>query len=142
MSCPTNQIGRLPLPTYSKGRGDKKRDNLLSLNVFRNLHFYQKNQVKQSYASKTKWWVESLPKYHTIVPQYTLYFANNRKKDIDNYTFPIHKFLMDSLVAEGIIEDDNYDYVPGFSARFGGVSDENYVIVELDGELVNESEHV
>jgi len=49
---------------------------------------------------------------------------------------------MDSLVAEGIIADDNYDYVPGFAAKFGGISDENYVIVELDGELVDELEQV
>jgi len=124
----------LPLPTYTKGRGDKKKTNLLSLNVFRNLHHYSKNKVKQDYADIVREFVKTLPKYKKIQPKYTLYFNNNRKRDLDNYTFPIHKFLMDTLVEEDVLEDDNYDYVTGFSTKFGGI-DENYVMIEIRGEL-------
>jgi Holliday junction resolvase RusA-like endonuclease len=124
----------LPLPTYTKGRGEDKKTNLLSLNVFRNLHHYSKNKVKQDYADLVREFVKTLPKYKKIQPKYTLYFNNNRKKDLDNYTFPIHKFLMDTLVEEGVLEDDNYDYVTGFSTKFGGI-DENYVMIEIRGEL-------
>jgi len=124
----------LPLPTYTKGRGEDKKTNLLSLNVFRNLHHYSKNKVKQDYADIVREFVKTLPKYKKIQPKYTLYFNNNRKKDLDNYTFPIHKFLMDTLVEEGVLEDDNYDYVTGFSTKFGGI-DENYVMIEIRGEL-------
>ena len=124
----------LPLPTYTKGRGDKKKTNILSLNIFRNLHHYSKNKVKQDYADIVREFVKTLPKYKKIQPKYTLYFNNNRKRDLDNYTFPIHKFLMDTLVEEGVLEDDNYDYVTGFSTKFGGI-DENYVMIEIRGEL-------
>ena len=126
----------LPLPLYSKGRGDKKKYNLLSLNVFRNLHHYSKNKVKQDYHEVVREWVQELPKFKTLRPKYKLYFNNNRKKDLDNYTFPLHKFLMDALVEEGVIEDDNYDYVTEFTTEFGGIREKNCVLVELRGELL------
>ena len=44
--------GVLPLLTYTKGRGDKKKTNLLSLNVFRNLHHFSKNKVKHGLSGK------------------------------------------------------------------------------------------
>jgi Holliday junction resolvase RusA-like endonuclease len=126
--------GILPLPTYTKGRGDKKKTNLLSLNVFRNLHYQAKNKVKQDYADLVREFVKTLPKYKTIQPSYTLYFNNNRKKDLDNYTFPMHKFLMDTLVEEGVIEDDHYGFVNEINTEFGGINDDNFVVVEIKGE--------
>lgn len=126
----------LPLPLYSRGRGDKKKYNLLSLNVFRNLHHYSKNKFKQDYHEVVREWVQELPKFKTLRPKYKLYFNNNRKKDLDNYTFPLHKFLMDALVEEGVIEEDNYDYVTEFTTEFGGIREKNYVLVELRGELL------
>ena len=126
--------GILPLPTYTKGRGDKKKTNLLSLNVFRNLHHFSKNKVKQDYADLVREFVRTLPKYKTIQPSYTLYFNNNRKKDLDNYTFPMHKFFMDALVKGGVIKDDDYDYVTKITTKFGGIEENNYVIVEIKGE--------
>jgi Holliday junction resolvase RusA-like endonuclease len=125
----------LPLPVFSKGRGDKKKTNLLSMNVFRNLHHFSKNKAKQDYHKVTEEFIKTLPKYKTLVVTYTLYFKGNRKKDVDNYTFPVHKFLMDALVEGGVIEDDNYDYVTEFTTKFGGIEDTNYVVVELTGEL-------
>jgi Holliday junction resolvase RusA-like endonuclease len=125
----------LPLPVFSKGRGDKKRDVLVSVNNWLPMHFIQKNNVKQAYHKVAEEFIKTLPKYKTLVPHYTLYFKGNRKKDIDNFTAPLHKFLMDALVEGGIIEDDNYDYVIGYATKFGGIEDTNYVVVELTGEL-------
>ena len=126
--------GILPLPTYTKGRGDKKKTNLLSLNVFRNLHHFSKNKVKKDYSEIVSEFVDTLPKYSVIQPSYTIYFNNNRKKDLDNYTFPMHKFLMDTLVERGVIADDHYDYVPKITTKFGGIGEENCVVVEIKGE--------
>ena len=126
----------LPLPVYSKGRGDKKRELLVSVNNWLPMHYIQKNNVKQAYHKVAEEFVNTLPKYKKLVPHYTLYFKGKRKKDIDNYTAPLHKFLMDALVEGGVIEDDNYDYVTGFSTKFGGIREENYVVVELQGELL------
>jgi len=66
--------------------------------------------------------------------EYVLHFDNKRLKDIDNFSIPIHKFLLDALVKNGVIEDDNYKYVTGYSCDFGGIGDENYAVVELVGE--------
>jgi len=126
--------GILPLPTYTKGRGDKKKTNLLSLNVFIHLHPFAKGKCKEDYYEEVEEWVKTLPKYKTIKPVYKLFFNNKRKKDLDNYTFPMHKFLMDALVKGGVIEDDDYDYVSKITTKFGGIADENYVVVELKGE--------
>ena len=63
-----------------------------------------------------------------------LYFKTKHKRDIDNYTFPMHKFLMDALVEGGVIEDDHYDYVTKVTTEFGGIDTDNYVVVEIKGE--------
>ena len=46
----------------------------------------------------------------------------------------MHKFLMDTLVEEGVIEDDHYDFVTEITTEFGGINDDNYVVVEIKGE--------
>ena len=126
---------KLPLPTYTKGRGDKKKTNLLSLNVYIHLHPFAKGKCKEEYYQVVEEFVTSLPKYKTITPQYKIYFKNKRKKDLDNYTFPMHKFLMDAIVKAGVITDDDYDYVPKIVTEFGGIKDDNYVEVKIIGEL-------
>lgn len=125
----------LNLPIYSKGRGDKKRTNLFSMSVYRNMHYLSLNKVKRDYHKEVEEWVKMLPKFKSLTPKYTLFFKGNRKKDIDNYIFPVHKFLMDALVESGIIEDDNYDYVRGFTVSFGeSGAKRDLVIVTLSGE--------
>ena len=128
--------GILPLPTYTKGRGDKKKTNLLSLNVFLHLHPFAKGKCKDDYYEVVKEFVKTLPKFKTITPEYTLYFNNKRKKDLDNYTFPMHKFFMDALVKGGVIIDDDYDYVTKITTKFGGLGEDNCVVVEIKGEGV------
>jgi hypothetical protein len=129
-----NNKGILPLPTYTKGRGPKKKTNLFSMNIYRNMHYLSLNKVKKDYHEVVKEWAKTLPKYKTIFPKYKIYFKGKRKKDIDNFTFPLHKFLMDALVEYDIIEDDDYTYVKGFTTEFGGIEEHNFVVVELTGE--------
>ena len=131
--------GIIPLPTFSRGRGEKKTWHLVSLNNFFPMHYIQKNNVKRAYHDTVMEWVKTLPKFKTITPEYALYFNNKRKKDLDNYTFPMHKFFMDALVKGGVIIDDDYDYVTKITTKFGGICDDNYVVVEIKGEeLVTE----
>ena len=125
----------LPLPIYSKGRGDKKRTNTFSMSVYRNMHYQSLNKVKHAYHKEVEDWVKRLPKFKSITPKYTLFFKGKRKKDIDNYIFPVHKFLMDTFVEHNIIEDDDYRYVRGFAVSFGDCeTKEDYVVVTLTGE--------
>ena len=46
----------------------------------------------------------------------------------------MHKFLMDALVENNIIEDDDYRYVTKITTEFGGLDTDNYVVVEIKGE--------
>jgi len=127
----------LPLPVFTKGRGKKKRELLVSLNNFFPMHYIAKNNTKQAYHKVVEDWASELPEFKTIQVSYTLYFNNKRKKDLDNYTFPMHKFLMDALVENGVIDDDNYEYVTAITTKFGGLREKNCVIVEIKGELLN-----
>ena len=126
----------LPFPMYSKGRGEKKKYNLFSMNVYRNMHYMSLNKTKQDYQKLVKDWIITLPKFKTLRPEYKLYFKGKRLKDIDNFAFPIHKFLMDAFVSGGVIEDDNYNFVKGYTHDYGGSSEENYVVVKLVGETL------
>ena len=100
------------------------------------MHFIAKNNTKSAYSDVAREWVKTLPKYKTIQPHYRLYFNTRHKRDLDNYTFPMHKFLMDVLVNEGIIEDDSYAYVTKITTEFGGLGEDNCVVIEITGEEV------
>ena len=126
--------GILPLPMFSKGRGKKKKQHLVSLNNFFPMYFIEKNNVKRSYQDIVMEWILTLPKYKTIQPHYKLYFKTKHKRDLDNYTFPMHKFLMDAFVEGGVIKDDHYGYVTKVTTEFGGLDTDNYVVVEIKGE--------
>ena len=128
------QKGILPLPVFTRGRGEKKREHLVSLNNFFPMHYIQKNNVKRAYHDTVMDWVLTLPKYKTIQPHYKLYFNTKHKRDLDNYTFTMHKFLMDALVEGEVIEDDHYDIVTKVTTEIGGLDDDNYVVVEIKGE--------
>ena len=71
----------LQLPTYTKGRGVKKKTNLFSMNIYRNMHYLSLNKVKQDYHEVVREWAGTLPKYKTIFPKYKIYFKGKRKKD-------------------------------------------------------------
>lgn len=126
--------GILPLPIFTRGRGEEKKEHLVSLNNFFPMHYIQKNNVKRAYHDTVMDWVKTLPKYKTIQPHYKLYFKTKHKRDLDNYTFTMHKFLMDALVEGEVIEDDHYDIVTKVTTEIGGLDTDNYVVVEIQGE--------
>ena len=41
---------------------------------------------------------------------------------------------MDALVKGGVIVDDDYDYVTKITTKFGGIGDNNCVVVNIKGE--------
>lgn len=61
-----------------------------------------------------------LPKWRAdgqIRIHYT-FFCPNRKKDLDNVSGYFHKVFQDALVAKGIIPNDSWKYIRGFSDEF------------------------
>ena len=126
----------LEYPTYTrKGKALK-----LAQNVFKKMHWGSQHKCKKHYSELVEPFIETLPKFEWIRPEYTLFFKGNQKKDLDNYWFPVHKFLMDAIVEGGKLEDDNFNFVRGFVVDFGecGKDVEDHVVVELVGEFNND----
>ena len=60
---------------------------------------------------------KQLRKVHIDVPvrlKYT-FWEPNKKRDLDNISGYFHKVFQDSLVARGILHNDSWHYITGFS---------------------------
>ena len=125
-------IHRLDYPTIRKGGSDR----ILTMNLYRNAHWSALAKAKRNYTEEVGKFSDQLPKFKKLSVHYTLYFPDKRKRDIDNMTFALHKFLMDALVEHEKIEDDNVHHVVGFSTYFGGIAEDKqaYVMVEFTDE--------
>jgi hypothetical protein len=79
------------------------------------------NQMKQKDQNIISMYLkQQLHKVHIDKPvnlQYT-YYCKNRKKDKDNISGYFHKVFQDSLVHCGIIHNDSWQYITGFSDEF------------------------
>ena len=119
----------LPLP-YAVYRGKRA---LLTMNVYRNLHYKASNIAKKAYSQLA--WIELRAHKHTRLKsakiRYTLYTENSRRIDLSNVLAVVDKFFSDSLVAVGIIEDDSQKFVKRVEFVYGGVGPER---VEIDIE--------
>lgn len=58
----------------------------------------------------------------------------DRRRDMDNVVFA-KKFVWDALVEAGVIGDDGWDWIEGFSDRCIVRRDDPRVVVTLTGEL-------
>lgn len=64
---------------------------------------------------------------------YTFYEPNKRR-DKDNIAGFAHKVIQDALVATGILKDDAWDYIIGFTDRFAVDRKEPHITVILEYE--------
>lgn len=46
------------------------------------------------------------------------FYEPNRRRDLDNIAGVAHKFIQDSLVRCGVLENDGWDQITGFSDAF------------------------
>ena len=125
-------IHRLNYPTVRKAG----KDRILTMNLYRNCHWSALAKAKRNYHEEVSKFADSLPRFNKLSVHYTLYFPDKRKRDVDNMTYALHKFLMDALVEHKVIEDDNVHHVIGFSSYYGGIAEDKqaYVMVEFDEE--------
>lgn len=63
------------------------------------------------------------------------WFEPNRKRDLDNICFA-KKFILDALVTNGVIDNDNWSGVAGFTDEF--FVDKENARIEVDIELYKE----
>ncbi len=59
-----------------------------------------------------------------------VWIRKNNRSDHDNISFS-KKFILDSFVKSGILENDNPKYIRNFTDKFE-IGKENYVIVEFE----------
>lgn len=52
------------------------------------------------------------------VELYYHFYEPNRKRDLDNIAGFAHKVIQDSLVKEGILNNDGWDFINGFTDEF------------------------
>ena len=75
------------------------------------------NSMKQ----KDQHFIEAqLPRWRTEKPvtiNYR-YFCPNKKRDLDNISGYFHKVFKDAMVCRGMIPNDNWQYITGFSDEF------------------------
>lgn len=119
------------LPCYvslpRKTKADKKIS--LTMNWYRNAHFYESNTIKQLY-NPTKGQVFTAKK---IRVDYVLVLATNRRTDFSNWIGCAEKFFLDYLVKKGMIADDDWKHYSSNSSET--IQDlsakENYIIAKV-----------
>ena len=77
--------------------------------------------------------IRSLPRYKKPVKIHFHWIEGNKKRDLDNVSFA-KKFILDSMVKTGKLQDDNKNYVRGFKDTFE-YGKTTKVIVEIEEEL-------
>ena len=57
-------------------------------------------------------------KIHGKIEINYIYFEPNKKRDLDNISGWFHKVFQDALVDAGVIQNDNWHYITGYSDKF------------------------
>ena len=79
------------------------------------------NRMKQECQNKISYYISTqLRKVHIDKPVYIKYrfFEPNKKRDLDNISGFFHKVFQDALVHCGVIKNDSWHYIIGFSDEF------------------------
>ena len=125
----------IPLPLI-KGKGNV--DRLLSANLYRNAYFHTLNASKVLFDSTIDSTIKDIkPITVPVKIDFKFFFTTKRRRDIDNFQFPVSKYLCDSLVKRGILVDDNMLYYPEMTAQYGGQADKNYVTITISKSKVS-----
>lgn len=79
------------------------------------------NQMKQQSQDEISWQLlQQHKKLHIDKPVRLIYtfYEPNKKRDLDNISGYFHKVFQDALVHCGIIHNDSWHYIVGFSDEF------------------------
>lgn len=98
----------------------------LSVNWYRNAHYRISNNAKKKFKKLIS---EQIDKFEPIEGKvkirYTYYAKHNNSPDLDNFVGTVKKFFQDAIVENGLLPDDNVNYIVANSERYGGVDKEN-----------------
>lgn len=77
-----------------------------------------KKQWTDVVAVAAKKWLTPIPKHCFPVTFRFRWYEQNRRRDKDNVSAFGRKVILDGLVQAGILPNDNWNYVDGFSDEF------------------------
>lgn len=112
---------KMQVPIYIKVG---KKNYSLNLNVYRNMHHHVSNNIKQQFKNVVGWSLIGR-KFNKIEIEYTVFPKVNRPYDVSNICAIVDKFFSDALVSVGAIEDDNFNFIPKVTYKWGGHCKEN-----------------
>lgn len=95
-----------------------------------NLNKFAGNKVKQDIQNEIGWYIKKLPKYSKPVKIIFTWYEKDQKRDLDNICFA-KKFILDSMVNCGVLENDTRKYVTGFVDKFPSDRGEYKVEIEI-----------
>lgn len=79
------------------------------------------NKMKQENQINVEYYImRDLRKVHIDKPVYLMYtfYEPNKKRDLDNISGFAHKVIQDALVESGVLHNDSWHYIVGFSDNF------------------------
>lgn len=83
--------------------------------------FNKGNTMKQQSQNEISWQIlKQHRKLHIDKPVKLIYsyYEPNKKRDLDNISGYFHKVFQDALVNCGVIHNDNWHYIVGFTDEF------------------------
>lgn len=97
---------------------------IISMNAVINAakkHWSKYYQMQKNTVNNIAWFlkaqqIETIKKYPVHIT--FKFFCKDKKKDPDNISSPIRKFLLDALVLEGILKGDRWRYIKSFKDEF------------------------
>ncbi len=104
----------------------KSKRFYLNLNGYRNEHYQTLNKAKVMYAAIVKPLIGHVPRnLRRIHISYTLFPKTRVELDTANILCIVDKFVCDTLVANGVLEDDNFKFVITTRHAYGHVDPQN-----------------
>lgn len=102
----SSKVQKITVPPVYMKTGSKK---LMSLNTSNSMNYIVRMKVKNTYKQILEPIVEKLEKFNTdhIHMVYKIHWSDRVSRDMDNNIF-IAKWLQDTMVKLGLIEDDKH----------------------------------
>lgn len=105
----------------------KKKQFILNLNNYRNLHYRLLNQTKINYKAIISSQIEDIvyDGLQKVAMIYRVFKGDKRRFDLGNICCIHEKYFEDALVELGKLPDDKYSNIVSVTFQLGGISSEN-----------------
>jgi len=99
----------------------KRKKFILNINNYRNLGYHTLSKAKREYFQAVKLQVLKLRGWQRVAVRFTMYPKTARRIDLSNVLSIHDKFLLDTAVTLGKLDDDDYHHVIKVSYHFGEI---------------------